>query len=140
MRTGKINYYISEETKIIAEYEIKDKEMIITLTSPYRLDCVISYDNPEEDENFDRGYAQFELNILIQKLFIIKEHKKEFDRVMQEFRKAETHIKKERGSSLDLIGIFHSLLEKHLENINDVELYPFWIDPELLADILLSLD
>lgn len=139
MRTGHLKYNINEGLIIEVDYEVVNKEVRLKLVSPIKFEYSCSYNSAECNEEFDRGYAIFQMKNLIQKIFFIKKHKNEFELLISEYRKAEKDIKKYDGdTSLDLIGLFQSLMEEHVSGIGDVELFPFWIDPELLSDLLIA--
>ena len=134
MRKGKLKFFISPELTIEAEYEVANEKMILNLTSPCSLTHEYTYDRDEEDnESFDRGYAIFELKLLIQKIFFIKKHREGFEFVLSEYKRAE---RQKEFSPLDLIGYFDYLIKEHVSP----DLLPLWINICLLEDILKALN
>ena len=134
MRKGHLKYIITPDLTIEAEYTVADEKMTLNLISPCSLTYKYSYDRDEEDnESFDRGYATFELKILIEKIFFVKKHREGFEIVLSEYKRAE---RQKEFSPLDLIGYFHHLINEHVSH----NLLPFWINISLLEDILKALN
>lgn len=141
MRTGHLKYNIDEGLIIEADYEVIEDELKLKLISPCKFEYSCRYNRAECNEEFDRSYAVFEMKNLIQKILYRKKHEKEFELVIFEYRNAEKDKKKYGGdTSLDLIGIFQSLMEEHVKGFGDIELFPFWVDPEVLSDLLIVLN
>ena len=132
MRKGKIKYRISPDLMVDAEYEVANSELTIRLDLPCTLEYKCSYVQ-KKDDSCDRLYASYELAYLIEKILFVKKHKEAFEFVLSEYKKAE---EQKELSSLDMIGYYHSLIEKHVS----ADLLPFWMDINILEDILKVLD
>ena len=132
MRKGKIKYRISPDLMVDSEYEVANSKLTIRLDLPYNLEYKCSYVQ-KKDDSCDRLYASYELAYLIEKILFVKKHREAFELVLSEYKKAE---KQREFSSLDMIGFYQFLIEKHVST----DLLPFWIDVYVLEDILKVLD
>ena len=134
MRKGPLRYTISPNLIVDGEYEVSNEHLTLKLESPCSLEYKCAYTREEADNDFyDKGYAIFELKLLIEKIFFVKKHKEAFEFVLSEYKKAK---EQKAFSPLDMIGFYHSLIEEHVST----DLLPFWIDVCFLEDILKVLD